>query len=154
VKLSFDEYWENLIGRIYTLKSESPNQDSIEKPTQNDLIFYRLTCIRGETMVSGVLGYFESRCDEFEDDMLLLKQVGFQHLAEKFCKAKNVLLGEEAINRSNFEPLFTKILDEEPNFVVLEKEIDKIFSDIIDDIEQLDEYRFKFAIQNGLFASW
>ena len=149
MSLTFDEYWEKILKKIDSTKEEL---------SRNDLIFYQLTCIRGETMVDGPVAYFQRRFDEFENDMNLLKEIGFQDLAEKYLEIKKIIFGEKLLNTEALDEFDEKFYsdDEEkadfPAIEQLEKEISPIYDEIIDIIDKrFDDFRMEFGIKNGLF---
>jgi hypothetical protein len=156
MELNFDTYWEKLIGKVYVSNTGVLNQNYLNELSPNDLIFYQLTCIRGETMVDGVEAYFERRFDEFESDMNLLKTVGFQDLAEKYFQVKKIMFGENEMKKEFIENFFDKyysLLCEDENYRAgWENEIDKLSLEIMDIImERFDDYRMEFGIENELF---
>jgi hypothetical protein len=150
--LNFDEYWKNLINKIYIPNSGLLNQDVLEKLSPNDLIFYQLTCIRGEIMVDGIESYFERRFDKFESDIKLLNKMGFQKIAEKIYNVKMIMFGKKALDTEIVERTIDKLLDEDSNYILIQEKINKIYLEIIENIELLDNFRMEFGIKNGLFT--
>ena len=153
-QMTFDEYWENLFEKIYDQKSGLKLSKLKTNLSKADLTLYRLTCIRGETMVNGIEAYFEQRFEEFENDMNILKEIGFQSLAEKYYNVKKIMFDEKEFTRQNFVKIFDGLLNEEPEYIIMQEKIDKMYSNVIAEIGKLDDYRLEFGIKNGLFTSW
>jgi hypothetical protein len=149
--LSLDDYWKKLVVKIHNTKEELPS---------TDLTFYRLTSIRGEMMVDGPIAYFQRRFDEFENDMNLLKEIGFQDLAEEYLKIKKIMFGEKNLNVETITEFDDRYYSDEeaaadfPAMDQLEKEISPSYDKIVNIIkERFEDYRIKFGIKNGLFRS-
>jgi hypothetical protein len=150
MELTFDEYWDNLIRKIYVPRTGKENQNALKELSTNDLIFYRLGCIRGETTVDGVQAYFERRFNEFESDMKLLTENGFQDLAEKYYRVKMIMFGENILTEEFIDEYFEEYYSSDND--EMEKEIDDVSMEIIKIIEErFDNYRIEFGIKNGLF---
>ena len=140
--MNFDEYWENLINRVYH-KREQLNGD--------EDIFYRLSCIYGETMVDGIEAYFERRCDQFNADMNALHKSGFNELVSEFEHARNLIFGSAPLNLETVEPVIRKLLNETEESEPILKEIGKIYDRIIPQLEILADYKYSFGLKKGFF---
>jgi hypothetical protein len=145
MELSFDEYWEKIINKVFHSKEEL---------SANDLLFYRLTCIRGEIMVDGIESYFERRFDEFKNDMNLLNEIGFKDIAEILYIIKRKMFGENELNEEIVNEIVEKLLDEDPNYMEIQNEINKSYLEIIEKIDRLDKYRMEYGIKNKLFTKY
>jgi hypothetical protein len=71
----FDAYWTQIVKRVY---------EDHEALCGKEELFYRWSCIFGETMVDGIEAYFERRFDQFDADMSALRVAGFPHVAYKY----------------------------------------------------------------------
>jgi hypothetical protein len=140
--MDFDDYWENLINRVYHKR---------ERLIGNEDIFYRLSCIYGENMVDGIESYFERRCDEFTADMEALRKSGFDELVFEFECARNLLFDSKPLNRKIVEPIILKLLDETEESEPVIKEIGKIYDRIIPQLQILSDYNYSFGLEKGLF---
>ena len=140
--MDFDAYWRGLINRVY---------DEHEVLRGDEELFYRLSCIYGETMVDGVEAYFDRRFDEFAADMYALRSAGFGELASDFESARRVMFGSAPMTRENVEATTTRLLDEaEEDGAVLE-EIEKIYRRLIPQLERLADYKYSFGLAADLY---
>lgn len=142
--MDFDAYWKRLVDRVYKEKEEL---------TGPDAVFYRLTSIRGETMVGGMESYFERRHEEFEADMQLLEELGFSDLAKDFRDARTVMFGNKALSREEMEEIHMQFLEEDPSLEAAQNQINAIYRRVIEKIDALDDYRMDYGVKNGLFVA-
>lgn len=140
--MNFDDYWKNLIIRVYRNK---------EKLEGNEEIFCRLSCIYGETIVDGIEAYFERRFDDFEADMNTLREANFSDLASEFEAARKILFGTEPLNRENIEKIISTILKNTEATQSISSEINKIYDRIIPQLEKVADYKHSFGLKSGLF---
>lgn len=140
--MNFDTYWGQLVDRVYKKKEELTGADEV---------FYRLTCIRGETMVSGTEAYLERRYPEFAADMRVLDESGLQDLAGEFRKARIVLFGEQPLDPDQVADIYMLLLDEDPSMAAIQEQLDAISERVIGKIDALDDYRMDYGVRNGLF---
>lgn len=140
--MDFDEYWHNLISRVYHHQVELDG---------NEERFYRLSCIYGETMVDGIEAYFERRFDEFPADMDSLRSEGFSEMASEFEFARKLLFGSTPLDRDTVEVTTMRLLDETEETEPVLAEIGKVYDRIIPQMERLAEYKYSFGLAAGFF---
>src|ERR1051325_9287228 len=137
--MNFDQYWQNLIHRVYRQRTVLVG---------NEELFYRLSCIYGETMVDGIESYFERRFDEFAADMIALRTAGFGELASEFDCARQVLFGSAPLERTIVEATMSRL--EESAAAVTE--IERIYDLMIPQLKRLADYKYSFGLSAGLFS--
>lgn len=140
--MDFDEYWDNLIDRVY--------RDQVELQGAEER-FYRLSCIYGETMVDGIEAYFERRFREFPADMAALRSEGFGELASEFELARELLFGSAPLDRDTVETTTMRLLDETEETEPLLAELGKVYDRVVPQMERLAEYKYSFGLATGLF---
>ena len=140
--MDFDQYWKNLIHRVHRQRAVLVG---------NEEVFFRLSCIYGETMVDGIESYFERRFDEFAPDMIALRNVGFGELASEFELARRLLFGSAPLDRKTVEARIM-LLDETEQSTPILAEIDKIYDRIIPQLEELADYKHSFGLKAALFS--
>lgn len=140
--MDFDTYWKNLIDRIYT-RNETLQSD--------EALFYRLSCIYGETMVDGIEAYFERRYNEFEIDMKALTQCGFENIAIEFRKARKIMFGDVLLDEPFVKQVVSDLLDERPAVSPIVNAINVIYEDLIKALDELDEYKYRFGLEKGFY---
>lgn len=102
-------------------------------------------------MVDGIESYFERRFDYFTLDMTALRKTGFDDLAFEFESARHLLFGYAPLTPEIVEPVMLKILNETVDSEPLVKEISKIYTRIIPQLEILADYKYSFGLEKGLF---
>ena len=83
--MNFDVYRHQLVHRVY---------DQNEVLHGKEALFFRWSCIYGETMVDGIEEYFARRFPEFEADMEALHLAGFDDLVPEFRKVRILMFGD------------------------------------------------------------
>ena len=137
-----DAYWKNLIDRVYSQH---------EKLQGDEDLFYRLSCIYGETMVDGIESYFERRFDEYEMDMRTLTQCGFANIAADFGEARNVIFGDAPLEEALVKRIIVKLLDEDPAVSPTLNTLQVIYDRLIQTLEDLADYKYKFGLERGFY---
>lgn len=140
--MDLDTYWKTLIDRVYEQK---------EKLQGDEDIFYRLSCIYGETMVDGIEAYFERRYKEYDLDMAALKQTGFANIASDFDEARKVMFGDALLEESFISSVVAKMLDENTEMQSVLQAIDIIYQRLIERLEVLAEYKYQFGLRQGFY---
>ena len=140
--MKFDEFWGKLVDKAVS---------DVDSLSEEEATFYRLTCIRGETMVDGIEAYFERRFSDYEKDMATLEEHGFKDLANDYRHAKSIMYGDNHLTEELVEDISEKLLDEDPSMEDVQQKIDEKYQKIIDKTEKLDEYRIDFGIKKGFF---
>lgn len=124
--MDFYEYWKLLVVRVF-------HEQEVLVGVED--IFYRLSCIYGETMVDGIQSYFERRVDEYKKDRTVLREHGFGNIADEFEVAKLIMFGEGELTPEGVEQVFDQYYQDEK----LEDRIDQQLGPTYDRlIEQLD----------------
>ena len=141
--MDFDQYWQSLIHRVYRQRAVLVG---------NEELFYRLSCIYGETMVDGIEAYFDRRFDQFAADMIAVRNAGFGDLASEFEHARQLLFGSAPLDRKTVEASLRRLDETEGSSSTL-AEIDKIYDRIIPQLEQLADYKHSLGLKAGLFTS-
>jgi hypothetical protein len=140
--MDFDTYWKNLIDRVY---------HQHEKLQGDEDLFYRLSCIYGETMVDGIEAYFERRFDEYEMDMKALTQCGFANIAADFSEARNVMFGDAPLEESLVKRIYVKLLDEDPSMSLTLNTLDVVYERMVQTMDDLDDYKYQFGLERGFY---
>jgi hypothetical protein len=141
---TFDDYWKSLIDRVYKQHQQLEGQEAL---------FYRLSCIYGETMVDGIEAYFERRFKEFDADMRALESIGFADVASDFDQARQRMFGDVPLEQSTVEEAIDKFsaweeADEEHPAII---QLGEIYRRLIPRLEELDEHKFKLGAGEGFY---
>lgn len=142
--MDFDRYWEQLIHRVYE------KNEVLKGPEE---LVYRLTCIYGETMVDGIEAYFERRHDEYDRDMMTLKDHGHTQIAEEFAQAREVMLGDAPLTAETIEPIVTQLLEEGDDVQEQLQQLRIIYERLIEQLPSLLSTRDEIGVRNGLFTA-
>ena len=119
---SFDAYWFQLVDRVHNRHEVLSGKEDL---------FYRWSCIYGETMVDGIEAYFECRFDQWELDMESLRVAGFPDIASDFEEARQVIFGDAPLNETTVDAVIMKLLDESDDVQPVLAEIDKLYRRLI-----------------------
>jgi hypothetical protein len=139
----FDRYWAQLVERVY---------GKHEVLTGAEELFYRWSCILGETMVDGIEAYFERRFDQFETDMESLHTAGFPDVAADFERARKLIFGASRLDRMTVEAIITKLYDESEEVRPILAEIDSIYRRLIPRLNSLAEYKYAYGLGGNLYS--
>ena len=137
-----DKYWKNLIDRVYRQH---------ERLQGDEDLFYRLSCIYGETMVDGIESYFERRFNEYEMDMKALTQCGFANIAADFSEARNVMFGVAPLEESLVTRINVELLNEDPSVSPTLIKLKVIYERLVQALEDLADYKYKFGLERGFY---
>jgi hypothetical protein len=141
--MDFDTYWEQLVERVYK---------GHEVLFGKEELFYRLSCIYGETMVDGIEAYFDRRFDEFEADMEALQGTGLHGVATEFQRARKVIFGDVALDQPTVQVMVRKLLDGKDDVQPILAKIDSIYRQLIPQLELLADYKYEFGLRQGLYS--
>ena len=141
---TFDQFWERLVHRVHHQHERLQGQEAL---------FFRLSCIYGETMVDGIEAYFERRFGEYEADMEALASVGFSDVAAEFGHARRLMFGELPLERSTVDVVLDKFADWEDSGEAHAElvQLDQIYGRVIPRLEQLAVHRFQLGVDAGLY---
>lgn len=140
--MNFDEYWHRLVHRVHTGK---------EVLRGNEEVFYRLSCIYGETMVDGIEAYFDQRFAEFDADMDDLRATGFSDVASDFRHARTLMFGDALLDEQTVQHIIFKLLEETEETRPVLDELDKIYRRLIPRLEALADYKYEFGVREKLY---
>ncbi len=140
---TFDEYWPELVGRVYSGKEILEGDEEL---------LYRLTCIMGETLVDGLEAYFDRRYREFDRDMIALKASGFSGLARDFAEAKELMFGTVDMTEEVVRKVVLNLLDERPEDQATLDAIGEVYDRVIPAMDEVAEYRYQLGINSGLYS--
>jgi hypothetical protein len=143
IEMDFDAYWRQLVDRVYNQK---------EILVGNEELFYRWSCIFGETMVDGIESYFERRFDQFDADIAALQTAGFPEIAAEFQQARQVMFGDSPLDSEIVELTIQNLLDETEEALPISAEIDTIYRRLIPRLNALAEYRYEFGLRENLYS--
>jgi hypothetical protein len=141
---TFNEYWKSLVHRVY---------DRHERLEGSEALFYRLSCIYGETMVDGIEAYFERRFQEFDADMDALAAMGFADLASEFGMARRLMFGDLPLDQLIVEEGIERFsaweeADEEHLAIV---ELGEIYDRVIPQLEELEDSKYRLGVAEGFY---
>jgi hypothetical protein len=139
----FDAYWTQLVQRVY---------ERHEVLSGKEELFYRWSCIYGETMVDGIEDYFERRFDQFDADMAALRVAGFPDVATEFERARRLIFGDHPLDATFVEATIGKLADESEEVQPTLAQIDVIYRRLIPRLESLAEYKYKFGLRENLYS--
>ena len=142
--MNFETYWKQLVDRVY---------DRHEVLSGKEELFYRWSCIYGETMVDGIEAYFDRRFDQFDADMDSLRAAGFSDVTSKYQQARKLMFGDKPLKRDLVEDTVEKLLTDESNDVqrTLTK-LDKIYRQLIPRLEELADHKYEFGLRERLYS--
>ena len=138
-----ETYWRQVVHRVY---------DQHEILRGKEELFYRWTCIYGETMVDGIEAYFERRFGDFIADMEALHVAGFDDLVSDYKQVRKLMFGDSPLDEAVVETRVKELLDESEEVQSLLDEINKIYRRVIPRLEELATYKYDFGIREGLYA--
>jgi hypothetical protein len=141
--MSFTTYWAQLVDRALVRQEELHG---------NEELFYRWSCIYGETMVDGIESYFERRFDQFDADMAALRVAGFADVAQEFENARQVIFGSAPLDKEVVESTIRRLLDESPATQPTLHKIGQIYDRMIPRLEDLAEFRCQFGLREQLYS--
>lgn len=139
----FQAYWSQLVDRVHQ------RHEVLSGPEE---LFYRWSCIYGETMVDGIEAYFDCRYDQFDADMQSLRVAGFPEIAADFEQARRVLFGDAPLEARFVEAVVLELLDEPDQLKPVLTEIDTIYRRLIPRLERLAEYKYAYGLRQGLYS--
>ena len=139
----FDRYWAQLVDRVI---------GKHEVLSGAEELFYRWSCIYGETMVDGIEAYFERRFDQFKADMESLNTAGFADIAADFERARRLIFGACQLDRMTVEATITKLLDESEEVRPILAEIDNIYRRLIPRLNSLAEYKYAWGLSKNFYS--
>jgi hypothetical protein len=138
-----ETYWRQVVHRVY---------DQHEILHGKEELFYRWSCIYGETMVDGIEAYFERRFTEFEADMAALRLAGFDDIASEFQKTRTLMFGNSALGETAVENRITELMTESEEVQPVLAEIDKIYRRVIPRLEELAKYKYEYGLREHLYS--
>ena len=138
--MNFDKYWTSLVDRVHRDHEVLQGEEAL---------FYRLSAIRGETFTNGLHGYFSERWTQFEADLAALRSAGFGDLAALYQEARSLLFGDMPLDEENVGEALDRYLDDEE----LSDEVDGIHADIVEQLDDLEDYRDQLGLRAGFYKS-
>jgi hypothetical protein len=141
--MDFDTYWTQLVDRVYRRREVLFGKEEL---------FYRWSCIYGETMIDGIESYFERRFDQFEADMEALRTAGFADVASEFEGARKLIFGDAPLDDTGVRATVGKLLDESDDVQPILAEIDNIYRRLIPRLEILAEYKYEYGLRERLYS--
>ena len=141
--MNFDEYWQRLVDRVHHHHETLRGKEEV---------FYRLSCIIGETFVDGMEAYFERRFEQFDADMDALCAAGFSDVASDFRSASLLMFGESPLTKNNVEKVVQTLLDETAEARPILHEIERIYRRVIPRLGAVADYRDRFGQSAGFYT--
>jgi hypothetical protein len=141
--MNFDAYWHQLVNRVLIHHEELQGSEAL---------FYRWSCIYGETMVDGIESYFERRFDQFDADKAALRAAGFADVAQDFDEARQAMFGSAQLDRELVELTVRRLLEESAAVQPTLRLIGRIYERMIPRLEELAEHKYEFGLREHLYS--
>ena len=141
--MDFDAYWRQLVSRVHHHHEELHGCEAL---------FFRWSCIYGETMVDGIESYFDRRFDQFDADMAALRSAGFADVAQDFVQARQVMFGIAPLDEELIERTARRLLEESPAAQQTLDQIGTIYERMIPRLEELAEHKYQFGLREHLYS--
>lgn len=141
--MEHDEYWKSLVERVY-------QQHEILAGVED--LYFRFSCIYGETMVDGIQSYFERRVEEYEKDLAALREHGFGDIADGYEIAKSTMFGKGELTPGCAAHYFDRLYQDEELEALVDQQLSPIYERLIEQLEVLNEYKYQLGIRFKLFS--